>query len=75
MNTSLKTQPSPRPLFAADFGSRRRFSAWIDADVAPAARSLGPVMPRVRDNLALRCVFSRTADLFASEPSHARRAH
>jgi hypothetical protein len=33
-------------------------------------------MPRVRDSLTLRCVFSRTANFFAPEPlQHARRAH
>jgi hypothetical protein len=75
-NTSAKTRHSRLPLFAAaDFGSRQGFPAWIDTDDAPAARSLGTVMPRVRDNLTLRCVFSRTANFFAPESLHARRAH
>jgi hypothetical protein len=76
MNTSHKTHHSRLPLFAAaDFGSRQSFPAWTDPDDAPAARPLSPVTPRVRDNLTLRCVFSRTANLFASESLHARRAH
>ncbi|HWZ95533.1 MAG TPA: hypothetical protein VNW30_10090 [Opitutaceae bacterium] len=76
MNTSTKRQHSRLPLFgAAAFGSRQGFPAWIDTDGASAARSLSPVMPRVRDNLTLRCVFSRTANFFAPESLHARRAH
>jgi hypothetical protein len=77
MNTHTKRQHSRLPLFAAAaFGSRQSFPAWIDTDEAPAARSLGPVMPRVRDSLTLRCVFSRTANFFAPEHlQHARRAH
>jgi hypothetical protein len=76
MNTHHKRQHSRLPLFsAAAFGSRQSFPAWIDTDDAPAARSLGPVMPRVRDSLTLRCVFSRTANFFAPESLHARRAH
>ena len=77
MNTSTKRQHSRLPIFGtAAFGSHRSFPAWIDTDDAPGARSLSPVMPRVRDNLTLRCVFSRTANFFAPEPlQHARRAH
>jgi hypothetical protein len=76
MNTPAKRQHSRLPLFgAAAFGSRQGFPSWIDADGVPAARSLSPVMPRVRDSLTLRCVFSRTAHLFAPESLHARRAH
>jgi hypothetical protein len=77
MNASTKIHPSRLPLFAADaFGSRRIFPALIDTDRASADRSLNSlvtVTPRVRDNLTLRCVFSRTASLFAPETSHARR--
>ena len=76
MNTHHKRQHSRLPLFgAAAFGSRQSFPAWIDTDDAPATRSLSPVMPRVRDNLTLRCVFSRTAHFFVPEPLHSRRAH
>ena len=76
MNTSTKRQHSRLPLFAASaFGSRQNFPAWIGTDDAPDARLLSPVMPRVRDNLTLRCVFSRTAHFFVPEPLHARRAH
>jgi hypothetical protein len=74
MNTHTKRQHSRLPLFgAAAFGSRQGFPAWIDTDDAPAVRS--NVMPRVRDSLTLRCVFSRTANFFAQESLHARRAH
>jgi hypothetical protein len=76
MNTSTKRRHARLPLFtAADFGSRQSFPAWIDTDDARGARLLSPVTPRVRDNLTLRCVFSRTANFFAPESLHARRAH
>ncbi|HSY54332.1 MAG TPA: hypothetical protein VK785_07785 [Opitutaceae bacterium] len=76
MNTSTKRHHSRLPLFgAADFGSRQSFPAWIDTDDSRAGRLLSPVMPRVRDSLTLRCVFSRTANFFAPESLHARRAH
>jgi hypothetical protein len=77
MNPSTKRHHSRPPLFGpAAFGPRQGFPVWTGPDDAPAAHSLSPVMPRVRDNLTLRCVFSRTANLFAPEPlQHARRAH
>jgi len=46
-----------------------------DASAARSLHSLVAVTPRVRDSLVLRCVFSRTASFFGSEPLHARRAH
>lgn len=77
MHTTTKNQSARLPLFATDaFSSRRGFSALIDPErVSPAhPLHLVAVTPRVRDNFALRCVFSRTAGLFSSEFPHARRA-
>ncbi|HTQ30445.1 MAG TPA: hypothetical protein VMI53_04490 [Opitutaceae bacterium] len=74
MHTTTKAHSARLPLFATDaFGSRRSFSAFIDPEHAPSAHSLVAVTPRVRDNFALRCVFSRTASLFVPEAPHARR--
>lgn len=79
MNASTKTYPARQPLFAADaFGSRQGCATMMETAGVSAARSLHSlvtVTPRVRDSLVLRCVFSRTASFFGSEPLHARRAH
>ncbi|MDE3084378.1 MAG: hypothetical protein KGJ37_04045 [Verrucomicrobiota bacterium] len=73
----MKTHPVRLPFFMTTaFG--RHSSAWSCTDDLPTARchhSLVTVTPRVRDNFALRCVFSRTTHFFAPEPLHARRAH
>jgi len=77
MHTTTKDHSARLPLFATDaFSSRRTFSALIDPARVPAAHSLHlvSVRPRVRDNFALRCVFSRATSFFAPEPPHVRRA-